>query len=483
MSKALSIATNNRISSTDMIINPEHLDSISRFASMMSGSSMVPAHFKGMTVDCGILITKALSLGLNPVDMAQEVFPVNGKMTFGSKLIIAMIHNSGLVEPRTFTQELGDWSTIGLYNPQAKKYSNEKGIGLRVGFKFIGDEHPTFGSPLMLEMQKIRNSPLWSTDPMQQMTYLAAKRWSSIHMPGVTMGMVAKEEADDYAQPGEKDITPEAPSMMQGEEIKFPQKEVKQEDRADIEDYQEQEKVIEPTPEPQPEPTPEPEKTGPQEGDLDALDTPFESEFMTGTKLKSDGSWRLNKAGQARKAELEAQQEEQEEQEEQEVKLFMVKAVHPEAVDMLGGEGPFEVVSFDENSGLVQLKGQDDMLPLTDGEDVYLERVTETSDESLKVKESLDAVNSQFKGAVERLHARIANIGNEELKTQAIEAVKKWEDHAKKAIGKVAMMGNKATKENVDALTEGNRSFWNESLVIIKYFEAEAEKLDTPFGE
>ncbi|AUR88230.1 RecT family protein [Vibrio phage 1.111.B._10N.286.45.E6] len=481
MSNSVTVSTNDRVSASNLIVTEGGLDKITRFSNMLAQSSMTPNAWKNKPIDCGLITMKALQLGFNPLDFIQGVYEVKGNVSYKSSMIIAMIHSSGLVVPRTFTQLIGEWEKLQL-RKGSKFHGNESGLGLRVGFKFIGDEDVTWGSVLMLEPQSTRNSSLWETDLQTQLTYLAARRWSNVYLPGVTMGMVGKEEAEDFTQPGERDITPQAPSMVSGEEIQFAKKETPVEVQADIEDYQEE--VIAPEPVKQPEPVKEPEqeKTGPQEGDLDALGTPFESEFMTGTTLKSDSSWRLNKAGQARKAALEAQEEPQQEEPQQGNQVFMVKAVHPESIDMLGGEGPFKVISFDEQSGLVQLEGQEDMLPITDNGEVYLERVVEVSEAALKSKESLDAVNGQFKGAVEKLNARIANIGNAELENQATEAVKKWEDHAKKAIAKVAAMGNKATQEDFDSITESNKSFWNESLAAIKHFEAQAEKEDSPFG-
>ena len=53
----------------------------------------------------------------------------------------------------------------------------------------------------------MRNSPLWTADPRQQLAYLAAKRWARLYCPDVVLGLYSEDELQDRnAQP--KDVTP-----------------------------------------------------------------------------------------------------------------------------------------------------------------------------------------------------------------------------------------------------------------------------------
>lgn len=53
----------------------------------------------------------------------------------------------------------------------------------------------------------MRNSPLWATDPRQQLAYLAVKRWSRLYAPDVILGVYTPDELDE-ANREMRDITP-----------------------------------------------------------------------------------------------------------------------------------------------------------------------------------------------------------------------------------------------------------------------------------
>ena len=282
MSNTTVVSLENRVSSTEMIMGNGNVEKAQAYANIMAGSNMVPAHFKGMNTDLCLVIAKALSMGIDPVAMCQEVFPVKGKMTYGAKLIIAMIHSSNIVEPRTYVTQVGNWDNRGQL--QGNRFANEMGLGLRVGFKYFGDEAPTYGSTIFLADQTTRSSPLWSTDPIQQLTYLAAKRWSSIHLPAVTMGMMLRDEVEQEEAPKERDVTPSMDSeksfIFESEEkvinVVEEVQEV-QEVQADIEDVMDS---LE------------------DEIEVDINGEVFNPKIHTGSKLQS-GAWRLNKAGRS----------------------------------------------------------------------------------------------------------------------------------------------------------------------------------------
>ena len=206
MSNSL-VLSDNRVSSSSIILGDDTFNKVNAFSAVMCASNMIPAHFKNMNVDCSLVIMKALSLGLDPIAFSHEVFPVNGKMNYGSKAIIAMLHTSKVLDPRTFTEFVGDWDNKGALI--GNKFANEKGLGVKVGFRYAGDKEVTWGQTLWLADQTIRNSPLWKTDPATQMTYLAAKRWANINMPALIMGMsfddaAETEHYDEVIKPANK---------------------------------------------------------------------------------------------------------------------------------------------------------------------------------------------------------------------------------------------------------------------------------------
>lgn len=539
MTKEITISTSGRVSSTDMIMGDGNLDKIKAFSNLMSGSNMVPQHFQNNTYDCAIVVAKALSMGLDPVAMSGEVFPVKGKMTYGSKLIIAMIHGSNLVAPRTFVKTVGDWDNKGRLNSSTGRFQNEQGLGVKVGFKFVGDEEPTWGSVLMMEDQTNRNSPLWKTDPQQQLTYLAAKRWSSIHTPGVTMGMMSKEEADDYSGDPipERDITPQ-----KREDFDFGDKAiVNQENQVDIieepellqraestavaaqnlsDDIKAKETpVIETAEVKKPiiaESQPATSATtlnsaSDSKEDTDQVECDingevFNAEIHTGTKLK-DGTWRLNKKGQ----ELKKQREESSTQNIQEPAQDVVtdegetiknessvtvgcyvKAVSDEAIEMLDGEPPFKVISIEEDEGItyVEVEGYEGTnFPMIDEEDtVHLELVDSPINESTtknteavdtKILESVEAIKGQFEVLKQKVTIELDTFEDSQDKTEAIDAIKKWEAVAAKSVSLIEGLGNEVTQDDIDKVIQACKNYQNEKKNIFNNLKERLE--DNPF--
>ncbi|WP_203384326.1 recombinase RecT, partial [Cysteiniphilum marinum] len=63
-----------------------------------------------------------------------------------------------------------------------------------------------WGEFLSMSNVKVRNSPLWSTNPKQQLGYLQVKNWARLYAPGAILGVYTDDEIESYKEP--KDITP-----------------------------------------------------------------------------------------------------------------------------------------------------------------------------------------------------------------------------------------------------------------------------------
>jgi hypothetical protein len=84
------------------------------------------------------------------------------------------------------------------------KKVNEIDCGIRVWATMKGEDSPRI---LEVEMNQatVRNSPLWKSDPKQQLAYLATKNWARLYCPDVIMGVYTPE---DLSSREEIDITP-----------------------------------------------------------------------------------------------------------------------------------------------------------------------------------------------------------------------------------------------------------------------------------
>lgn len=178
-------------------------NSIIEMAKLMASCKVsIPKHFAGNVGDCAAVIMQSMSWGLNPYSVAQKSHVVNGVMGYEAQLIAAVLSNSGLLEKDFDFEYLGDWAKVRV---PGWKQEAEAGLGIRVWATRKGEPEPKYHE-LYLTQVTVRNSPLWKTQPHQQIVYLAEKQWARLWTPGAILGIYSTDElADDYPP---KDVTP-----------------------------------------------------------------------------------------------------------------------------------------------------------------------------------------------------------------------------------------------------------------------------------
>ncbi|WP_145548510.1 RecT family recombinase [Yersinia massiliensis] len=214
------------MSASNAIFNVQALAQLTAFANLMSDSTVtVPAHFVGKPADCMAVIMQAMQWGMNPYSVAQKTYLVGGVLGYEAQLVNAVVTSSNVIQGRFHYKYGGDWSkctktketTIkksgknGSYEvtQRVKDWSDsdEDGLFICVGAQIRGEDEITWGEPVYLSSVGIRNSPLWATNPKQQIAYLAVKYWSRLYCPEVILGVYTPDELE---QRTEKDISPPA---------------------------------------------------------------------------------------------------------------------------------------------------------------------------------------------------------------------------------------------------------------------------------
>ncbi|HGS4438118.1 TPA: RecT family recombinase [Vibrio cholerae] len=213
------------------IFNPDVMKQLVTFSEMMASSSItVPDHLRGKPSDCMAIAMQAAQWGMNPYAVAQKTHLVNGKLGYEAQLVSAVIGSSKAIKGRFKYEFVGDWSKFDPKNP-----SSEDGLGVRCGAIIAGESEITWGHVIWLKHITTRNSPLWKTNPQQQIQYLATKYWSRVYTPDVILGVYDKDDLEEPVQAVEKDITPprkakDLNDMFNGEQVK----EEPQQDSAEI---------------------------------------------------------------------------------------------------------------------------------------------------------------------------------------------------------------------------------------------------------
>ncbi len=207
------------------IFNADGLDKMLRFAQVMSqGTVTVPDHLRGQESDCLAIAMQSAQWGMNPFAVAQKTHIINGALGYEAQLVNALVSSSNAIQGRFKYEYGGDGWEKCTTSKEVKETKNgrngsydvtkrvrgwtdedEHGLFIRVGATLRGEDEITWGEPVYLSSVVIRNSPLWASNPKQQMAYLAVKYWARLYCPEVILGVYTADELDDRPV---KDITP-----------------------------------------------------------------------------------------------------------------------------------------------------------------------------------------------------------------------------------------------------------------------------------
>lgn len=163
---------------------------------MSSADKMVKDIFRGPQNqgNCMGLIALCAPYGINPIQASWKVYQTkpDAPMAYEAQLVVAMVNASGVLEDGF------DYRLEGA-GPTRKVFVTGR---LRGGADKVL-ETPEIGQI------KVKNSPLWTSDPDQQLCYYGARAWVRRHKPEMLLGIYTTDElppGPDHA----RDVTPRA---------------------------------------------------------------------------------------------------------------------------------------------------------------------------------------------------------------------------------------------------------------------------------
>ena len=172
---------------------------------MASGRCAVPKHLQNNPGDCFAIIVQAAQWRMNPFVVAQKTHLVNGALGYEAQLINAVITSMNVTSDRFHYEYVGNWDA---YRQSGWNKDKEQGCGVNVGATLRGEgDIRWMPLPLCMEQVKTRNSPLWATNPQQQLAYLAVKYWVRLYAPDAILGVYSDDELADA--PAMKNVTPD----------------------------------------------------------------------------------------------------------------------------------------------------------------------------------------------------------------------------------------------------------------------------------
>jgi RecT family len=180
-----------------------NLSEMLEFGKMMATTTMgVPKHLRGEVGGCVRIVMQALEWRMSPFAVADKSYFVNDRIAYESQLIHAVVESRAPLQKRLRFEFEGEGPTrLCIVN----------------GW-FKGESDPVIYRSPMFKDIPTKNSPLWKSDPDQQLCYYSVRAWSRRYCPDVLMGIYSKDELEDSGEfvgsEKAKDITPK-PSLAE----------------------------------------------------------------------------------------------------------------------------------------------------------------------------------------------------------------------------------------------------------------------------
>jgi len=158
---------------------PTSMAEAMEIAKLMAGGNFVPKHLRGAPGDCLAVVMQAARWGMDPFAVGNKTYFVNDRMAYEAQLVNAVVNSSNVLDGRLKVE----WSGEG---------NNLKCL---VTGRIKGD--PDIKTrEVKLATIKTRNSPLWQSDPEQQIAYFATRAWARLHAPEVLLGVYTPDEIE-----------------------------------------------------------------------------------------------------------------------------------------------------------------------------------------------------------------------------------------------------------------------------------------------
>ena len=209
------------VSTQAMVFDPQTLANMQRMAETMASARItIPKHLAGSPGDCLAIVMQAAQWSMNPFAVAQKTHIVNGALGYEAQLVNAVVSSSALLKSRISYEWEGDWKGV---NGKIDKSDDRAVI---VSATLTGEVRPRTLRVSMAQVGEVRNSPLWVSDPRQQLAYLATKRWARLHAPDVMLGVYTVDELQDVPErpmgPAEviAEASPATPAATRTESLK-----------------------------------------------------------------------------------------------------------------------------------------------------------------------------------------------------------------------------------------------------------------------
>lgn len=181
-------------SSTEMSIGGgvsfRHMGEIMEFAKVMAIAQVaIPKHLRENPGACLAVCIQASEWQMSPFAVANKSYSVNDRLAYEAQLINAVILRRAPIAGRFTIEYIGEGD---------KRQCS-------VSVKTNDGETVNYTSPEIGKI-KVKNSPLWTSDPDQQLFYFSSRSLCRRHFPDVILGVYTQDELEGEM----RNITPRA---------------------------------------------------------------------------------------------------------------------------------------------------------------------------------------------------------------------------------------------------------------------------------
>lgn len=177
-------------------LNGGNFEQAWRMAKCLSFSTLVPEQYRGEknTSNCMIALELASRHGMSPFMVMQNLYVIQGRPSWSSQFLIAMINVSGRFSPLRWRVENNGRKKFGAFeldDISVRCYATELSSGEVL-------EGPAVTAEMVVsEGWYGKNGSKWKTMPEVMYRYRSASFFSRMYCPDIAMGIYTKEETDD----------------------------------------------------------------------------------------------------------------------------------------------------------------------------------------------------------------------------------------------------------------------------------------------
>ena len=226
MSENTAVQEYQDTSTAMMVFSPQLMDSVVKMAALMaSGRATIPAHLQKNEADCAAVAMQAIQWRMNPFVVAQKTHVTQGGVLgYEAQLISAVATTSGALASQPEFEFFGNWDRIlgkvtemksekgGKYYVAGWTPTDEEGLGVICTARLRGESEPRL-IQVMLTQCYPRFSTQWATDPQQQISYAAVRKFCRRYAPAALLGVYSIDELEEV------DLNPPPRSTKQTEVI------------------------------------------------------------------------------------------------------------------------------------------------------------------------------------------------------------------------------------------------------------------------